>query len=225
MRTLICLPVFFLLLFTSCKRYYTVADFEEKTIDHQTIAVLPFEMVYTGVPPKELTEEDIQQIEISESKAFQASFFNAILASTRQGRNQLRVDFQHFSKTLNLLKENGIDIRDSWEKDPGELATILGVDAVVKAQIEKRRYMSDLASYGIEAGTEIIGVITNNRLLPIINNRNKTVRTNYTLVNQEDGNVLWSIDYDFDADWRLTSEDLIESINAKSARRFPYRIK
>lgn len=223
MKTLICLPVFFLLLFTSCKQYYTVADFEEKTFNHQTIAVLPFEMVYTGVPPKELTEEDIQRIEISESKAFQSSFFNAILASTRQGRNQLRVDFQHYSKTLNILKENGIDIRDSWEKDPAELAKLLGVDAVVKAQIEKRMYMSDLASYGIEAGTQIIGAITNNRVLPFINNRNKTVRTDYTLVNQDDGNVLWSIAYDFDADWRSTSEDVIETINARSARRFPYR--
>lgn len=136
----------------------------------------------------------------------------------------MRVDFQHYSKILNILKENGIDIRDSWEKDPAELAKILGVDAVVKAQIEKRRYMSDLASYGIEAGTQIIEAITNNRVLPFINNRNKTVKTDYTLVNQDDGNVLWSITYDFDADWRSSSEDVIETINAKSARRFPYRI-
>ncbi|MFK7773797.1 MAG: hypothetical protein AB8F94_16725 [Saprospiraceae bacterium] len=224
MKTLICIPLFFLLLTSGCKQYYTVANFEEKTQAHQTIAVLPFEMVYTGIPPKELTEDDIQRIEISESKAFQSSFFNAILASSRQGRNQLRVDFQHYSKTLNLLKDNGIDIRDSWGKDPAELAKILGVDAVVKAQIEKRRYMSDLASYGIEAGTQIIGAITNNRILPFVNNRNKTVRTDYTIVNQEDGNVLWSIAYDFDANWRSTSEDIIETINARSARRFPYRV-
>jgi len=224
MKTLICIPVFLFLLFTSCKQYYTVSDFEEKTVDHQTIAVLPFEMVYRGIPPKELTEEDIQRIEILESKAFQSSFFNGVLASTRKRRNQLRVDFQHYSKTIKLLKENEIGIRDSWGEDPAELAKLLGVDAVVKAQIEKRRYMSDLASYGIEAGAQIIEAITNNRLLPFINNRSTTVKTNFILVNRDDGNVLWSIAYDFDADWRSTAEDVIEMINTKSAKRFPYRI-
>ncbi|MFK8005961.1 MAG: hypothetical protein AB8H03_06305 [Saprospiraceae bacterium] len=224
MKTLICIPLFFLLLTTGCKQYYTVTDFEEKTQTHQTIAVLPFEMVYTGVPPKDITEEDIQRIEISESKAFQSSFFNAILASTRRGKSQLRVDLQHYSKTLNLLEQNGVGVKDSWSKDPAELAKVLGVDAVVKAQIEKRRYMSDMASYGIEAGTQIISAISRNRVLPYVNSRNKKVRTGFALVNQEDGNALWSISYDCDADWRSTSDEIIESINARSARRFPYRI-
>lgn len=224
MKALICIPLFFLLLTTGCKQYYTVADFEEKTQAHQTVAVLPFEMVYTGIPPKELTEDDIQRIEITESKAFQSSFFNAILASTRRGKDQLRVDLQHYSKTLNILEGNGIDIKDSWGKDPAELAKLLGVDAVVKARIEKRRYMSDMASYGIEAGTQIIAAISKNRVLPYVNNRNKKVKTDFALVNQEDGNALWSIDYDCDADWRSTSEDIIERINARSARKFPYRL-
>lgn len=224
MKTLICIPLFFLLLTSGCKQYYTVADFEEKTQSHQTVAVLPFEMIYTGMIPNDLTEEDIQRIEILESKAFQSSFFNAILASTRRGRDQLRVDLQHYSKTIDLLEKNGVGVKDSWQKDPAELAKILGVDAVVKAQIEKRRYMSDVASYGIEAGTQIISAISRNRVLPYVNSRNKKVKTVFALVNQEDGNALWSISYDCDANWRSTNEDIIESINARSARRFPYRM-
>ena len=224
MKTLICIPLFFLLLTTGCKQYYTVADFEEKTQSHQTIAVLPFEMVYTGTPPKDLSEDEIQRIEIAESKAFQASFFNAILASTRRGKDELRVDLQHYSKTLNLLEQGGVDIKDSWQKDPAELAKLLGVDAVVKARIEKRRYMSDMASYGIEAGTQIIGALTKNRVLPYVSSRNKKVKTGFSLVNQTDGNALWSISYDCDADWRSTSEEIIENINARSAKKFPYRV-
>lgn len=213
-----------LLLLTGCKRYYTVAGFDEKTAEHQTIAVLPFEMIYSGIPPRDLTQEDIERIEAGESRAFQASFFDAILASTRRGKKQLRVDVQHYSKTLSILKDNEIGILDSWDKNPEELADLLGVDAVVKGRIEKTRYMSDLASYGIEVGTQVISILTNNQFLPFINNRNKNVRTGYTLINKDDGNALWSIAYEFNADWRSNSNDIVDGINAKSARRFPYRV-
>lgn len=219
------LTLLILLFFTSCKKYYTVVDFEEKTETHQTIAVLPFEMIYAGIPPESLTEEDIQRIEVGESKAFQASFFDAILASTRRGKKQLRIDVQHYSKTLSLLEKNEIEIKDSWNKNPEELAEILGVDAVVKARIEKTRYMSDLASYGIEVGTQVIRVLTNNRFLPFVNSRNKDVNTSFALVNKEDGNALWSISYDYAANWRSKSNDVVNNINNKAARKFPYRIK
>lgn len=225
MKATTCLSLLFLLLFTGCKRYYTVQDFEEKTFDHRTIAVLPFQMEFTGVRPQDLTLDDIAIIEENESLTFQASFFNKILQSTRNGKKQLRVDIQHYSKTLSLLKENEIGIRDSWFEDPSKLAEILGVDAVVKARIEKTRYMSDLASYGVQVGSQILTVLTEGRVIPGISSRNKAVKTDFSLVDKNNGTVLWSIDFDYRADWRTRSEDLISAINHRSSRKFPYRVK
>lgn len=218
------LTLFLLVFLTSCKKYYTTADFEEKTIDHQTIAVLPFQMSFSGIRPKELTPEDIKVIEEAESKIFQASFYDAILASTRRGKKQLRVDVQHFSKTLSLLENNGITIRDSWFEDPSKLAELLGVDAVVKSRIDKTRYMSDLASYGIEVGTQVINVLSRGRIIPGVSRRNKDVKTNYSLVDKNTGNTLWSIGFDYNADWRSRPEDMVDAINHRSAKKFPYRV-
>ena len=54
----------------SCKTYFVVADIDTRTANDKTIAVLPFEMNFTGVKPEKLTDEDLLTIEEAESKAF-----------------------------------------------------------------------------------------------------------------------------------------------------------
>lgn len=216
-----------LLLTSSCKSYYLASDFESVSAGHKTLAIVPFEMVFTGKQPKELTDEDLAKISEAESKAFMISYYNEVLRSTKRDRKPFRVDFQHYDKTLNLLKENDIDIPTSWSEDPGKLASILGVDAVVKGRIQKHRLMSDLASYGIDIGTHIISILTNNELwywVPGGATTSKRINANYSIVDPS-GTTLWSIAYDHDADWHSPANELIESINRKSVKYFPYRLK
>ena len=40
------------LLSYACTPYYLAHDFEARAMDHQTVAVVPFEMIYTGVRPR-----------------------------------------------------------------------------------------------------------------------------------------------------------------------------
>lgn len=225
MRNSIILSTLLLLLFTSCKQYYTASNFEEKTQDHQTIAILPLEMEFIGAQPRNFTPEIIAAIEENESLLFQASFFNKILNSTRRGKKELRVDVQHYSTTRTLLENNNISIRDSWFEDPSKLAEILGVDAVVKGRIQKTRYFTDGESYGIEAGKVILDILTDSNIFSDINVRDKDVETNYALIEKDNGAVLWSIDYRQQADWTTSSEQIVNTINHRSARRFPYRVK
>jgi len=225
MKTQLIFLSLILITLTSCKRYYKVSNFDQISQDHQTIAILPFEIQITGHVSSELTPEIITKIEENESKAFQISFFNKILASTRRGKNPIHVKLQHFSRTMDLLNENDISIRESWSKDPSKLANMLGVDAVVKGTIEKQQYFSDGLSAGIELGTTIIGALGGFTGVPYISNNNKNVRTNYSLVDSTDGTVLWFIGYDHDADWRRRSDEMISNINRRSAKRFPYRSK
>ena len=212
-------------LLPSCKTAYIVSNFDARTAAHKTVAVLPFEMIFSGKMPEQLSVAELEKIKDAESKAFMISFYNEILRSTKGGKKPIRVDIQHYDKTLNLLNANGIDIRSAWNEDPGKLTTILGVEAVVKARIEKHRLMSDLASYGIDLGVHIISVISDNALwfwMPHELTKSKEVKTSYSLLDKQ-GAVLWSIAFNIEADWREPANHIIDNINRKSAKTFPYR--
>jgi hypothetical protein len=219
--------VLLLTIFSSCKSYFVATDFETRTANHKTVAILPFEMIFTGVKPEKLSDEEMQAIAEAESKAFMISFYNELMRSTRGGKKPIRVDVQHFDKTFSILKSNNIDIRSTWNDDPGKLAKMLGVDAVVKARIEKHRLMSDLASYGVDLGVHILGILSDYNIwfwMPSDFSKSKEIRSSCSLIDQQ-GYTLWSIAYDIDANWREPANEIIDDLNRKSARRFPYRTK
>ena len=208
--------------------YYTSNNFDAITADHQIIAVLPFEMIYNGKLPKDLSEEDLLKIEEVESLAFQQSFYNEILRSTQSGKKPIRVDVQDTKKTIKILEENGISIQQSWYERCENLAELLGVDAVVGARITKTRFMSDLASMGIDLTNDILYILAELnswRWLPQGDPTNKEVTATYSLLDKERGDVLWSFSFGEAADWSRNSNDIIDDINRKGARTFPYRIK
>lgn len=199
--------------FQSCKRTfkYESSSFDERTRDHRIIAVLPVEMVFTGKQPKNLTADQIKKIEEAESKSFQESLYSKILSKN------LRVEVQSVNKTNSLLASNGIDIRKSWSMTAEELARILKVDAVVKAKVEKERYMSDLASAGIQLAESIIGII------PGVRSNTNLVKGSCEVLDADDDASLWRIAADADADWSRPANEVIEALNRKFARNFPYR--
>ena len=218
--------IILLAFFFSCTPYFKSANFDTLTADHTKVAVVPFEMIFTGVKPDQLTEADIFYIEEAESQAFQISFYNEILRSTKRGKKALQVEVQHYQATLKLLEKEGVTIRSSWEYSPQELADLLGVDAVVRARIEKARFMSDLASYGIELSVQVINILTNYQLLPwlpMVSTHNKAITADFSLFEQQEGLVLWSINFDKGADWRQPANEIIDQISRRAAKKFPYR--
>ena len=219
------LAILFLLL-SNCTPYYLSSNFSTQTADHKIVAVLPFEMVYTGVRPEGITEEDLRTIEVAESQAFQISFYNEILRSTRSGRKPIRVDLQDYKKTLQLLEEKEIGIKDSWDKKPEDLAEILKVDAVVRARVEKNRLMSDLASYGIDVAVHVLDVLSDHTVWPWLPpnvTKSKEIRASYSLMGREEGLVLWSVAIREDANWRRRANEIIDDINRRGSKKFPYR--
>jgi hypothetical protein len=198
--------------------------FLEKTANHRVIAVLPFEMIFTGKQPKKLTVDQVGEIEEAESLAFQDSLYRLLCLEQGKYRYPVRIDIQPVEKTNGILAEQGIPIRDSWNIEPVELARILKVDAVVKTRVEKKRYMSGLASFGIELGAAILDALTVE--FPIgflVPNATKRVRANCMLYNGRDGFTLWARNVEDYADWSLSANDIIDGINFHFARRFPYR--
>jgi hypothetical protein len=214
------------LLCAGCANYYKSPDFNQKVREHEVIAVLPFEMIFTGRQPGNLSAEDLRQIRIAESQAFQISLYHEILRSTRRGKKAIYVDIQDYKKTTALLRENDISIEDSWEKNPVELANVLGVDAVVRARVSKERLMSDLSSYGIDVATQILEDLALAEVQPFIPPNAgiaKRIDAGYNLVNAKDGSVLWSTMLEADVDWRWPSNEIIDNLNRRASNRFPYR--
>lgn len=206
------------------KRYRVNPIFLEKTANHRIIAVLPFEMIFTGKKPKKLTPEQISQIEEAESLAFQDSLYRLLCLEQGRYRYPVRIDIQPVEKTNRLLEQQGIALRESWNKEPIELARILQVDAVVRTRVEKKRYMSGLASFGLELGATILNVLSEEFPLGIlIPTATKRIRANCFLFNGKDGYTLWARDVEDHADWSMSANDIIDWINRHFARKFPYR--
>lgn len=216
-----------LLIMSSCsKTHYVSSNFENDTSNHKYIAVVPVKMIFSGNMPKNMTAEQIAEQELAESQAFQISLHNNILRSTKRGKKPFRVDFKSVDETNALLEKAGISILDSWDKDPKELAEILGVDAVVKATVDKKRYISDLASYGISVGVNVINSIPEVSPLPLPGNISKTndVKASLSLVDKDTGTLLYSDRKLMEINWTRTPAEAVERINRRMTKRFPYRI-
>jgi len=222
-------PVFLLVIFTilgSCAhKYYKASNFEEQTVDHKKVAVVPAEMIFTGTKPKNLTEEDITKIEESESVSFQQSLYNNILRYANTNKYETTVNFQDITTTQKILEQNSITARESWKMTDKELSEKLGVDAVVRMRIRKQRYMSDAASYGIDVARQVIfnTGLGNKIPIPSVNNKTNDIITSCNLVS--DGQTLWNDHYTRSADWDSPANEVIEAITANFGKHFPYKRK
>ncbi len=208
----------------SCSRkYYTSSFFEQQTAGHRIIAVLPSEIVLTGKQPEQLTPEQIAQIEEEESKAFQLALYSNILQYANSRKYYMSVGVQDVNKTMTVLEENGISLRESWKLDDKKLASLLGVDAVVRMQIRKKRYMSDYASYGVTIAKDVISQTPLGNKLPIPRSLGKTEDI-YAYCSVVSNSVtLWNNNYKAAADWDNPSNVIIENITDNFGRYFPYK--
>lgn len=209
---------------SSCShKYYTTTFFDQQTANHKLIAVLPSEIIFTGKQPKDLTAEQIANIEEQESRAFQRSLYGNILQYANSQRYYMSVGVQEINTTLSILDEKNISIRDSWKMDDKKLTALLGVDAIVRMQITQKRYMSDYASYGVTVAREIINETPLSGKLPIPYRLGRTEDI-YAYCSVVSNNItLWNNNYKSAADWNNPSNVIIENITATFGRNFPYK--
>jgi hypothetical protein len=218
----IAFPVIALLFFSSCgHKHYTSTLFEQQTAGHRTIAILPAEMIFTGTQPKNLKPEDIAMIEETESRSFQNSLFNGILRHANSKRYTSTIMVQDIGTTQKLLEENGITVRGSWKEDDRRLAQMLGVDAVVRMRIQKKRYMSDLASMGIDYGKQVLSQIGTGFPLPYVSSKTNDIYASCNIVSNNQ--TLWNNSYQRGADYNRPSDEVINDITDNFGKSFPYK--
>jgi hypothetical protein len=212
-----------IVLASSCShKNYTTSYFDQQTANHRIIAVLPAEMIFTGTQPKDVSPEDIAKIEETESRMFQNYLFSAILRYANSNRYYTAVGLQDISTTQKLLEDNNISIRDSWRQDDKKLAQLLGVDAIVRMRIQKKRYMSDLASFGVGYGTQVLNQIGNvGKYIPYVPNKTNDIYASCNIVSNNQ--TLWNDDYRGSSNYNVSSERVIDNITDNFGRHFPYR--
>ncbi len=207
--------------------HYESPRLAERQPTRDTIAVLPFEMVFTGKAPAGVSPEQILDIEEAESLAFQHALYNRLLdRSSVARRRPILVHIQPVEATNRRLDEAGIGVREGWSMPTHELSAALGVDAVIRTRVIKRRYLSDLASYGAEVGLHVLHEATEGSadwLIPPGLTRTHDVHADSELVSCSDGDLLWKVEVHRATDWRRPANDVIVGITKKLAKEFPYR--
>ena len=218
------LVILFLITTASCHRkYYTTSFFDQQTAGHKLIAVMPAEMIFTGKQPKDVPDSIIRKMEEDESHSFEMALYSNILQYANTARYYMFVNVQDVNKTLNTLSDNNISVRDSWKMDDHKLCEILGVDAIVRMQVTKKRYMSDYASYGVTLARNVIRETPLSNKLPIPRSMGKTEDI-YAYCSVVSNNItLWNNSYKGYADWDNPSNVIIENITDNFGRNFPYK--
>jgi len=216
---------FFLFLFSCSNKYYTAGNFSEKTENHKVVAILPAEVSFTGKQPKNLSPEDIAKAEETESINFQYALMNGILRHANTKKYVTTVNFQDVNTTQKILDQNNISIRDSWKKDDNELAKLLGVDAVIRMNIRKQRYMSDEASYGVGVAKSVIYRTGIGSKVPVPNSVGKTFDIYATCNLLSDNQTLWNDNYKRSTDYETQPNVIVEWITDWFGENFPYKKK
>jgi hypothetical protein len=222
------LPIVLLLFAAGCATgNYESPQFAERAQRHQVIAVLPFEMVFTGNPPKNLTPAQIALIEEAESVAFQQAYYHRLLHQASVHRKHpILIDIQPVEETNRLLAAAGIGVRESWGMSAKSLSRVLRVDAVISTSVRKTRYLSNGESFGIDLGLQVAAEVSEGRLAPFLPwglVKTSDIWANCELIDSLDGMVIWQTDLAQAADWTYPADQVITDFTFELAKLFPYR--
>ena len=228
MKSLKPLLIAALLITSACSTAnYQSPQFADRAQHHQVIAVLPFVMILDGDPPKNLTAQQIAQIEEAESLAFQGAYYYRLLHQASVHRKHpIRIEIQPPETTNRLLAAAGIGIRDSWGLPAEEMARVLQVDAVISTAVQKTRYLSGGESLGVDLGLQIVNEVTEGRLAPVLPwglVKTHDIWANCELLDGLDGTLLWQTDFTQAADWRYPANQVVDGFTHELAKLFPYR--
>lgn len=208
----------FILFFSSCLNYKTT-NYDRLAPKHKTLAILPFETIYTGKIPANITDEEIRMIEKIEALEFQRSLYAQLMRKLR-GKD-VSVTIQPITKTNALLETQ--NMKDTPSIETNKLAEALGVDAVLITRVHKDQYLTELEQVGVTIIGSVLsslqtGVLLINGLAP-----SSRVDIECGIYDSEWGEPIWILQEDLDVAWSDEHIEVVDRINGRIARRFPYK--
>ena len=201
---------------------YQSPDFEQKTGRHKTVAILPVQMIQTGHVAKDISETDVKNANEKWGYVFQESLQSYILKQTVKNKKGQPVNFQATQKTNALLREQNLTVESLYDKEPEDIARLLGVDAVIMTTLNHNRNFSDGVAYGLAAARTIANIVSRTPVVtPGMDASN--VNINCSLYDARDSKLLWKTFRDGGTDLPANVNELIEHYSNWIAKKLPYR--
>lgn len=188
---------------------YENPDFDQLTKDHKIIGIVPLKTTVKLRPKdmKEMTPEQLKQLEINEGENIQFAMYSWFLK--RKSNGKLGVDIQDVSLTNSILKQNSITADNIDTYAPADLAALLGVDAVISGKFETSKPMSEGATIALALLVDFYGPT------------NKAV-INLFIHNAADGQLLVNYNKEVSGSLGSSTEDLVNILMRKASRRITY---
>ena len=192
---------------------YENPDFDEIAKSHKSIAVLPFNTTVKLRPKhmEKMTAEKLLKLEIAEGKSIQAAMFSWFLKRKKRG-DLKTIEVQDPKKTSAILGKQSITQENIANFTPEELASMLGVDAIITGNYETSKPMSEGASVALGLLIGFWGT-TNSATI------------NMSVHNATDGVLLWNYNKKVRGSIGSSSNDLINKLMRKASRRLSYTKK
>jgi hypothetical protein len=198
------------LVVVSCgPKIYTSGEFNSALAKHKTVAILPAD-VSTRLRPNESKKISAEQLADMNEKtgfAIQDKMYSWFLR--RSDKYQYTVTFQDITRTNSLLKQAGINYSDLSLKDRTELASLLGVDAVLQNRTSLDKPMSEGAAVAVGI---LVGVWGNTN----------SAQTTINIHDGSSGNLLWKYDYQASGSIGSSADNLVNALMRNASKRFPY---
>ena len=193
------------------KEIYKNPNFANLSKNHQTVAILPFAVVLGGKALQEMGEEmgNVDQLPMqlqNEGRLFQASIYSRFLKKSKN----YRISFQDTDRTNALLKKAGITYADLDLADMTEIASVLGVDAVISGNVYREKGMNQ---GGAAAMAILIGV----------GGATGSAKLNLKIFNGDDGSKLWQYTHRAKGGLGSNVDDIVLQLMKQVSRRFPYK--
>lgn len=196
------------LIAAGCATVYTADDFAIYRDQHETVAILPYDVnIELKKMPEGMTEADIRQMEKDEAYVFQKVLYTQFLK--RYSKGEYTVEFQDADKTNILLARADIQYENLGRYTKDEIARVLDVDSLISGTIVRSKPMSDSGAFW---STLFFGFGTTNQ-----------VHVNMSIHDGASGSLLWSYDHEVAGGLGSTPESVAKSLMRDVAKKFPYR--
>ena len=222
MRKIIFLYFIALITLSGCSTSKKYSNFENNKSIIERIAVLPFEIIFTGKIPKTINSQMLEEIELEESITFQNSFSKILLSQNDENSFSI----QSTQKTLDILNRKNIQVKDSWKMHPQELAKILEVDAVVKSRIKRKIETPNKKTLRRNTVIQILNIsgIFSGAPAPLPQTHHpnfQNIKADYVLVESNEGDIIWKKSIAWSGDKNIALPQKADLVNQDSYFIFP----
>lgn len=187
------------------KDIYESTKFDELSKDHEVLAIVPF--ITQLKLDSGQSQSEVRELAAKEGHAVQDALETYF--SMRKKRKKFNVEFQNTRNTNALLAKENIDYNNIDIYTVKELSDILGVDGIISGNLDLNILLSE-------------GVPTNFNILDFFNGEANYGRIGIKISDGETGKLLWRYENDITKKTGKDTDELIDKMMKKAARKFPY---